>query len=547
MTQSTSGRRWFRGSRSTGALIVFLLSAAAAAQAAGRPNILFIFSDDHALRTIGAYNGDFKGTPNIDRLAAGGAVFTRSFNCNSICQPSRASILTGKHSHLNGVLTNGSAWNSRQQIFTRLLKRAGYQTAMIGKWHMHPLPSDEFDYHKTLTANGGQGRYYNPAFVAHDGKIVIEEGYSTDVITRESIEWMKNRDKKRPFLMMCQYKAPHTNVMPPLRNLGMYRDKDIPIPDTYFDDYANRTEYMKHSWMRMHGMKSPGVVKITPPYGQYELPKRPRGPEQQYKGDYAFLANMTEAQRKEWHKHYDPRNEDYRRRVASGELTGDKLSEYRYQRYMKDYLRVVAAIDENVGRLLDWVDQSGLADNTIVIYSSDQGFYLGEHGWSDKRLMYEESLAMPFIIRWPGRIKPEQRIDAMIQNIDYAPTFLDVAGVEIPGDMQGRSLVPLFGGRVPGNWRSSIYYHYYHSGAYNLPKIEGVRDGRHKLIRYYGHPRLDFGEQWELFDLEKDPNEMKSRYGNPEHKATQERLLRELRRLRRQYRVPRDGAAGERP
>jgi len=528
-------------------MLVALLLGAAAAHAADRPNILFIFSDDHALRTIGAYNSEFKGTPNIDRLAAGGAVFTRSFNCNSICQPSRAAILTGKHSHLNGVLTNGSAWNSGQQIFTRLLKRAGYQTAMIGKWHMHPLPSDEFDYHKTLTANGGQGRYYNPAFVAHDSSVVIEEGYSTDIITRESIAWMESRDKKRPFLMMCQYKAPHTNVMPPLRNLGLYRDEDIPIPDTYFDDYGGRTKYLKHSWMRMHGMRSPGVLKITPPYGEYELPGKSKGPEQQYRGDYAFLANMTEAQRKEWHKHYDPQNADYRKRVASGELTGDKLSEYRYQRYMKDYLRVVAAIDENVGRLLDWVDRTGLGENTIVVYSSDQGFFLGEHGWSDKRLMYEESLSMPFIIRWPGRIKPGQRIDAMIQNIDYAPTFLDVAGVEIPGDMQGRSLVPLFDGQTPDDWRRSIYYHYYHSGAYNLPKIEGVRDGQYKLIRYYGHPRLDFGEQWELFDLEKDPKEMRSAYYNPFYEDIKTRLMDELRRLRRQYRVPQAGAAEGRP
>ncbi len=508
------------------------------AAATRRPNILFVFSDDHALRTIGAYNGDFRGTPNIDRLAAAGAVFTRSFCCNSICQPSRASILTGKHSHLNGVLRNGSPWNSKQQIFTRLLSRAGYQTAMVGKWHMHPLPSDEFDYHKTLTANGGQGRYYNPAFVAHDGTIVTEEGYSTDIITRDSIEWMKNCDRDRPFLMMCQYKAPHTNVMPPLRNLGMYRDTDVPVPDTYFDDYGGRTEYLKHSWMRMHGMKSPGVLKITPPYGEYELPKRSRGAEQQYKGDYAFVANMTEAQRKEWHRHYDPQNEDYRKRVASGELTGNKLSEYRYQRYVKDYLRVVAAIDENVGLLLDWLEESGVAENTIVIYSSDQGFYLGEHGWSDKRLMYEESLAMPFIVRWPGRIRPGQRIDAMIQNIDYAPTFLDAAGVEIPADMQGRSLVPLFDGQAPDGWRGSIYYHYYHSGAYNLPKIEGVRDGRYKLIRYYGHPRLNLGEQWELLDLEKDPKELRSEYYDPKYAGIRARLMEELRRLRKQYRVP---------
>jgi len=514
-----------------------LIVTASGAKAAVKPNILFIFSDDHALSAIGAYNPGFAQTPNIDRLAEQGAVFTQSFCENSICQPSRAAVLTGKFSHLHGVKTNGSPWDSKQQLFTRLLQKAGYQTAMIGKWHMHPFPSDEFDYHKTLTANGGQGRYYNPAFVAHDGSIVIEKGYSTDIVTSESIEWMKKRDKTKPFLMMCQFKAPHTNVMPPLRNLGMYRDEDVPIPDTYYDDYENRTDYVKHSWMKMHGMKSPEVLKITPLQGGYELPT-PRGPELQCKGDFKHLGNMTEAERKEWHRHYDPQNEDYRRRVASGELTGNALYEYRYQRYIKDYLRVVAAVDENVGRLLDWLDKSGLADNTIVIYSSDQGFYLGEHGWSDKRLMYEESVRMPFIIRWPERIKPGQRIDAMIQNVDYAPTFLDIAGLDIPSDMQGRSLLPIFDGKTPADWRDSIYYHYYHSGAYNLPKIEGGRGQRFKLIRYYGHPKLDYGEQWELFDLQKDPKELKSEYDNPEYATIRKRMMRELYDLRDKYDVP---------
>jgi len=289
--------------------------------------------------------------------------------------------------------------------------------------------------------------------------------------------------------------------------------------------------------MKMHGMKSPEVLKITPLQGGYELPT-PRGPELQCKGDFKHLGNMTEAERKEWHRHYDPQNEDYRRRVASGELTGNALYEYRYQRYIKDYLRVVAAVDENVGRLLDWLDKSGLADNTIVIYSSDQGFYLGEHGWSDKRLMYEESVRMPFIIRWPERIKPGQRIDAMIQNVDYAPTFLDIAGLDIPSDMQGRSLLPIFDGKTPADWRDSIYYHYYHSGAYNLPKIEGVRGQRFKLIRYYGHPKLDYGEQWELFDLQKDPKELKSEYDNPEYATIRKRMMRELYDLRDKYDVP---------
>ena len=505
---------------------------------AEKPNILFIFSDDHALRTIGAYNPDFNGTPNIDRLAKDGAVFTRSYCENSICQPSRAAILTGKFSHMNGMWSNGSPWNNKQQVFSRLLGTAGYQTALIGKWHMKPFPSNEFDYHKTLTANGEQGRYYNPAFVAHDGSTIVEKGYSTDVITRESIEWMENRDKDKPFMLMCQYKAPHTNVMPPLRNLGMYNDGDIPIPSSYFDDFSGRNKYIKKSWMSMHGMKSPGVVKITPPYGKYQLPKQVPGPKQQYRGDFAFLANLTEDERKAWHEHYDPVNDDYRARVESGELAGNKMAEYRYQRYVKDYMRVVGAVDENIGRLLDWLEQNDLAENTIVIYSSDQGFFLGEHGLTDKRLMYEESLSMPFIIRWPGKIDPGQRIDAMIQNIDYAPTFLHIAGVEIPEDIQGKSLVPLFDGDAPDDWRDSIYYHYYQNTAYNLPKIEGVRTDRYKLIRYYDHLKFDLGEQWEMFDLKKDPNEMNSVYDNPDYKVIQDDLTEELQRLRRQYKVP---------
>lgn len=503
--------------------------------AKSKPNILFIFSDDHGLRTIGAYNPQFKGTPNIDRIADSGAVFTRSYCENSICQPSRAAVLTGKVSAHHGVVKNGAHWDNKQQIFTRLIKKAGYQTAMIGKWHMHPLPSDEFDYHKTLTANAGQGRYYNPAFVEHDGSIKIEEGYSTDVIASESIEWMKNADKEKPFMMMCQFKAPHTNVMPPIRNLHMYKDEDVFMPETYFDNYQGRNPYVAKSWMKMHGMKSSNVVKISPPIGEYQLPTNAKGPERNFKGDFKYLAEMNPEQRKKWHEHYDPENEDYRARVASGELTGNNLFKYRYQRYMKDYLRVVSAIDQNVGRLLDFLDASGLAENTIVIYSSDQGFFLGEHGWSDKRLMYEESFQMPFVIKWPNQIKPGSRINHMIQNIDYAPTFLDIAGLKIPSDMQGRSLLPLLRNEPVEDWRDSVYYHYYHNGAYNLPKIEGARTDRYKLIRYYDHKTLNYGEQWELFDLKKDPQEMSSVFDDPEYSIVRNKMEKELIALRTQY------------
>ncbi|MBK1792749.1 sulfatase family protein [Persicirhabdus sediminis] len=506
-----------------------------------RPNILFIFSDDHALKTIGAYNPEYtadnplNATPNIDRIAEEGAVFTRSFCTNSICQPSRASVLTGKHSHKNGVWGNGAPWDNQQWVFTRELAKNGYQTAMIGKWHMHPYPSTEFDYHKTLTGYGGQGRYYQPLFINHDGQEVQETGYSTDLITDYSIEWMENRDKTKPFLMMCQYKAPHTNVMPALRHLREFKE-DIPVPDTYFDNFDGRSEYLKHTWMSMHGLQVPEVLKISPKLGEYDREKL------HHTNPYHYMVPLTLEEAKAWHKHYDPMNDDYNKRRAEGKLQdGSKeLSIYRYQRYMNDYMAVIDGVDENVGRLMKYLDDEGIADNTIIIYSSDQGFLLGEHGITDKRVALEESMMMPFIIRWPGHIKPGQRNDAMIQNIDYAPTFLEAAGIEIPADVQGRSLLPVFQGETPDDWRTSIYYHYHQTGEYNLPKIESVRSKRYKLNRYYGHrdPELaKLGEQWELFDLDKDPQELNNLYNNPEMAPVRQEMKEELDKLREQYEV----------
>jgi N-acetylglucosamine-6-sulfatase len=518
---------------------LFAASALVAAQS-DKPNILIIFSDDHALRTISAYAGEdaVNQTPNIDRLAEEGAIFTRSFCGNSICQPSRAAILTGKHSHKNGVMTNGSAWDPNQQIFTRLLGDAGYQTAMIGKWHMHPFPSDEFDYHKTLTGMGGQGRYYNPEFVTFEGETVIEAGYSTDIITTESIEWMEGRDPSKPFVMMCQFKSPHTNVMPPLRNLDMFNGKDIPVPESYHSDRSGRSKYLGHTWMQMSGMAAKDVLKTGPSAGSYDLPagelNADRAKELGLPGFYSY---MTPEQLAEWHAHYDPINEEYARRLAEGQVSKQERLEFPYQRYMKDYLRCVAAIDQNVGRLLEYLDASGLSENTIVIYSSDQGFFLGENGFTDKRLADDVTMSMPFLIRWPGVVAPGQRIDAMIQNIDYAPTFLDVAGVAVPADMDGESLLPILSGVTSDDWRESVYYHYYHNEAYNLPKIEAVRSDRYKLVRYYDHQTLKFGEDWELFDLEKDPAEQQSVYTNPEYAAVLQKMKRELNELRDQYDV----------
>ena len=524
---------------------VLLVSAVCAAKSP-QPNILFIFSDDHALRTISAYAGEdgVNQTPNIDRLANEGAIFTRSFCGNSICQPSRAAILTGKHSHKNGVMTNGSKWNPKQPIFTRMLRDAGYQTAMIGKWHMHPYPSDEFDYHKTLTGHGGQGRYYNPEFVTVDGQTVMEEGYSTDIITSESIEWMEQRERTKPFMLMCQFKSPHTNVMPPLRNLELYADEDIPVPASFHNDNRSRSDYLSRTYMSMKGMTyeraDQDVIKVGPSQGTYALPKDPKkAMALARKGQFPrFYTYMTAEQLDAWHAHYDPLNEEYARRLAKGEVPAREQSEFGYQRYMKDYLRCVAAIDQNVGRLLEYLEESGLAENTVVIYSSDQGFFLGENGWTDKRLADDVTMQMPFLIRWPGVLQPGQRIDAMIQNIDYGPTFLEMAGLEVPDAMDGESLLPILKtGQAPEDWRDSVYYHYYHNNAYNLPKIEAVRNDRYKLIRYYDHKTLDFGEQWDLFDLEKDPDEQQSVYTNPEYKSVIRQMKQKLMELRTQYDV----------
>ncbi len=506
---------------------------------ADRPNIVFIFSDDHALRTIGAYGSGLNETPNIDRIAKEGVLFTRSYCTNSICCPSRASILTGKHSHKNGVTRNGSPWNGNQFVFTRALSQAGYKTAVIGKWHLRGWPTDEFDYWKLLSGAGGQGHYFNPEFQRMNGETERIEGYSTDIITNQSVQWMEAQHRAgQPFMMMCQFKAPHIHRIPPPRHMDICDGKTLPEPETLFDDYKGRTHYAEKCWMRLFGMQE-HILNITPLAGQYDMNQR----------EFQFLGRMTDRQRAAFHRSYDPDNEEYRRLRAAGQLEGRALDRYKYQRFLKDYLGCVAAIDDNVGRILKWLDAQGLAENTLVIYSSDQGFFTGEHGWNDKRWMYEESVSMPLMMRWPGRIPSGTNIRAMVQNIDYAPTFLNMAGAPIPDEVQGRSLMPLLDGKDPTDWRDAIYYHYYMDGAYNLPRFEGVRTDRYKLINYY-LPE----QEWELFDLQKDPQELRSVYEDPDYREIRSALKRDLQRLRKKYDVTepkaassdvRDGASAE--
>ena len=491
-----------------GVLGIVLISCVHKGQApkpkpAGPPNILFIFTDDHGYQAISAYGSRVNQTPTIDRLAREGMLFRNCFVTNSICGPSRAVILTGKHSHLNGVPTNGRKFDGSQQTFPKLLQAAGYQTALIGKWHLRSAPTG-FDFWRVLV---GQGPYYNPPWRGPDG---VEKpiGYTTDIITDVALDWLKEkRDPQKPFLLMYQHKAPHRNWQPGPKYLTMYDDVEIPEPETLWDDYAGRGSAAKLQKMTIAHHLSQSDLKLSTP------------------------KNLTPSQSRAWNAVYGPKNAAFRR----ANLQGKDLVRWKYQRYVKDYLRCVASVDDNLGRVLDYLDESGLAANTVVVYSSDQGWYLGEHGWYDKRWMYEESLRTPLIVRWPGVVKPGSENRDFVSNLDFAETFLDIAGAPVPADMQGRSLLPLLKGKTPKDWRRSFYYHYYEfPGAHDVRRHYGVRTERHKLIHFYNL------KEWELYDLKKDPNELKSVYDDPAYAGVVAELKKELTRLREHYRVPED-------
>lgn len=476
---------------------------------AKRPNILFIFSDDHAEAAISAYGSHLAKsapTPNLDRIANEGAIFHNSFCANSICGPSRACILTGLHSHTNGFLdNNNSRFDGSQRTFPKLIQKVGYETAIIGKWHLVSNPTG-FNYWEILP---GQGAYYNPDFIQMDNKRKRYEGYCTDIITDRALDWLKNkRDKDKPFVLMCQHKAPHRNWSPAPRHLTLFNDIEMPEPNTLFDDYeGNRSKTLKDHEMGIkdhmywgHDMKFHGKDSKFPEYFLSGIINR------QYQ-------RMNDAQKQQWDAAYGPKNTKLIKGIESGDIKGKDITKWKYQRYIKDYLRCIKAVDENVGRLLQYLDKSGLAENTIVIYSSDQGFYLGEHGWYDKRWMFEESLAMPFLIRWPGVIPQGSESKTLIQNIDYAPTFLELAGVKVPENMHGKSLVNAFKdpSKPPKDWRKSIYYAYYGERTHQVAKHDGVRTEKHKLMFF---PKT---KEWNLFDLEKDPEEMTSVHNNPKY------------------------------
>jgi arylsulfatase A-like enzyme len=487
-----------------------------------RPNILFIMSDDHAKQAISCYGSDLIQTPQIDRLAKEGLQFNNSFVTNSICAPSRAVLLTGKYSHKNGLRDNRDTFDGSQQTFPKLLQQAGYLTAIVGKWHLKSTPTG-FDIFKILR---GQGEYYNPLIIDQEGERNIE-GYTTDIITDLAIETLENRNPDQPFCMLVHHKAPHRNWMPNLKHLDAYADEDLPLPETFWDDYDNRCPAAREADMQIKDMFLSHDMKLLPrDYGT----ETGSGGQGKVTGEdnIGHRQQLNAEQLKKWDAHYEKMRKEYR----ESDLKGKELTQWKYQRYIKDYLRCILSVDENIGRLLDYLDSSGLAENTLVIYTSDQGFYLGEHGWYDKRFMYEESLGMPLLMRHPKMIKAGTVSEDIVLNLDFAPTFLDLAGLEKPSDMQGQSLRPLLQGNIPSDWRTSMYYHYYEypHGWHTVKRHYGIRTDRYKLIHYY-----EDIDCWELFDLQKDPHELDSVFDDPAYADIRKDLTAELARLREFY------------
>jgi arylsulfatase A-like enzyme len=470
-----------------------------------RPNILFIFSDDHAYQAISAYNDPRRliETPHIDRLAREGMRFDRCVVPNSICGPSRASVLTGKYSHQNGFFNNtNSRFDGLQATFPKLLHAAGYQTALFGKWHLVTDPTG-FDDWKILP---GQGVYYNPPMIDNGGPVRYQ-GYTTDVITELSLDWLRKRDKSKPFLLMCHHKAPHREWLPALRHLDHDHDRHYPEPPTLFDDFSGRGKAEHDQDMTIAKTMTAVDLKLVPP------------------------ADLTPEQHREWNAYYEPRNAAFRR----ARFEGSDLVRWKYQRYMHDYLGCVKALDESVGRLLQFLDDQELAKDTIVIYAADQGFYLGEHGWFDKRWIFEESLRTPLLVRWPGIVQPGTACANLVSNIDFAETILEAAGLPVPADMQGRSLLAILKGQIPQDWRTAFYYQYFeYPVPHHVRPHYGVVTDRYKLV-HFDIPDLD---EWELFDLEKDPRELRSVYRDPTYVAVVTKLKQELDRLRSELKVP---------
>ena len=483
-------------------------------------NIVYIMTDDHSYQTISAYGGELTKlapTPNLDRLAKKGMLFQRAFVENSLSTPSRACLMTGLYSHQNGQRTLFGMVDTTKTFVSEILQQNGYQTAVVGKWHMRCEPKG-FDYYQILF---DQGAYYNPEFKSKEtgGKYIRREGYATTLTTDYAINFLEHRNNSKPFCLFVHHKAPHRNWMPESKYLHLYEDVEFPYPDTFDDDYSTRCEPAHSQQMEIdkcmtivYDLKV-NQLKDTEPYSK----------EWNAKGMQLSLNRMNPSERQQWEAAYVKRYEDFQKKQP----VGQDLKRWKYQEYLKDYLRCIKSVDDEVGRLLDYLEKHDLMKNTVIVYTSDQGFYMGEHGWFDKRFMYEESFRTPLIIYYPEK-KKNSKCKALVQNIDYAPTILDVAGIAKPDYMVGNSLVPLLKGRIPNEWRSDIYYHYYDFPAqHQVRRHDGVRDNRYKLIHFYDAKKKHLNCD-ELYDLQKDPNELKNLYGDIKYKKIQDRLQKRL-------------------
>lgn len=495
--------------------IAFLFAAASlisfASIAQKKPNIIIIISDDHAYQSIGAYGSKLMKTPAIDRLAAEGVKFDRAYVTNSICGPSRAVILTGKYSHVNGFRDNMTPkFEGRQQTFPKLLQQNGYQTAWVGKWHLGTKPTG-FDFWQILV---GQGHYYNPDFLNMDSSVFRVEGYAANIIQNTAEQWLESRDTSKPFCLMIGHNAVHRTWFPDTTDLGAYDSQNFPLPANFNDTYSGREA------ARVQDMSIEKSMRLDYDLKMYDDPANmDKSP---------MINRMNPSQRKKFETYYKSVYQDFKSR----NLSGEELARWKYQRYLRDYLATAKGLDRNIGKMLDYLDKHNLAQNTIVIYMSDQGFYLGEHGWFDKRFMYEESFRTPMLMRYPGKVRAGSINKDLVMNLDIAPTVLEAAGIADPGDLQGQSFLPLITSKKQPSVKSrkAVYYHYYENGEHAVSPHFGIRTDSYKLIRFYKHV-----EGWELFDLKKDPGEMNNLYGKPGYQKITADLKEQLRKLAISY------------
>ena len=500
-------------------LPLFLIQTAYSKE--GKPmNIIFIMSDDHAMQAISAYGNPVSKlapTPNIDKIAHDGAIFNNNYCCNSISGPSRAAIITGKHSHKNGFMKNwAKGFDNTQQTLPKILQKNGYQTAIIGKWHLVSKPTG-FDYWIVLN---DQGEYNNPDFITEEDTVQYK-GYVTDIITDITKKWLDSRDKNKPFFLMMHHKAVHRNWVPAEKYYHLYENIKFPLPENYYDDYTGRIAASKQKMNIYRDMYEGHDLKMVTGANSDTLLYDP--------WPQAFMNRMTPDEKNRFFEAYRKRNNDF----YASPKNEKEIAEWKYQRYLQDYLAVVKSVDDSVGEILEYLKENGLDENTLVVYTSDQGFYLGEHGWFDKRFMYEESMVMPMVMSCPSIISPGTKINQLTQNIDFAPTFLDLCGIEIPADMQGISFKPLLEGKKVKNWRKYLYYHYYEfPGFHSVRAHYGIKGKRYKLIHFYKD------NNWELYDLKTDPHEMNNIFGKPGTEKITCKLKAELKKLQQTYQVP---------